>query len=45
MSDLVAVSEKEIEEISDLKNFDRLGYFFSPEQSDKSTYVFLTNHP
>jgi len=38
------MAEKEIEEISDLKNFDRLGYFFSPEQSDKSTYVFLTNH-
>lgn len=35
------MAEKRIEEIRELRNFDRLGYWFSAELSDESRYVFL----
>ena len=35
------MAEKRIEEIRELRSFDRLGYRFSAELSDESRYVFL----
>ncbi len=35
------MAEKQIENLSDIKTFDRLKYKFSPEQSDSNTYVFI----
>lgn len=35
------MAEKQIKNIKDLQNFDRLGYYFSPDRSDETTYIFL----
>lgn len=37
------MAEEQIEDIKALQGFNRLGYLFSPEQSDESTYVYLNN--
>ena len=35
------MAEKQISNIEDLQNFERLDYCFSPDRSDETTYVFL----
>ena len=35
------MAEKQINDIKDLQAFERLGYRFSPQRSDATTYVFL----
>ena len=35
------MAEKQINDIKDLQAFERLGYRFSPQRSDETTYVFL----
>ena len=35
------MAEKQINDIKDLQAFERLGYCFSPQRSDATTYVFL----
>lgn len=35
------MAEKHIENIEEIKNFDRMNYQFSPEHSDENTFVFI----
>lgn len=35
------MAENSIEEVSDIQNFDRLGYHFQPELSSETEYVFI----
>ncbi len=35
------MAEKQVRSPEEMKNFDRLGYEFSPDRSDEKTYVFL----
>lgn len=35
------MAEKQVNSMEEMKNFDRLGYEFSPDKSDEKTYVFL----
>ena len=37
------MAQRQIQNVCDIKAFDRLGYTFSPELSDETHYIFLRN--